>query len=180
MVCARCSEATDWSTDGKRILGNTADGRTWLLELTTRRKTELLATSHWIATDAFSPDNRWFSFLDVNHALERAYIAPVGDTPIPEREWIGIIDGEAEAWSPDGNLLYATSERDGHVCIWAQRLDPSTKRPVGAPFAVFHSHHTRLSLANQTEVTLSIGGKKLVFSLGERTGNIWMAEWKQY
>jgi len=50
---------------------------------------------------------------------------------------------------------------------------------VGEPFAVYHSHGTRLSLSNQIERTLGVGGNRLVFSMGERTGNIWMAEWKE-
>ena len=179
MVCEACGEVTDWSDDGKRLLGNTLDGRAWMLDLTTRLKTDLLATHKWIATDAFAPDNRWFSFLSVESGFYRAFIAPVRATAVPEDRWIGIINGEAEAWSPNGNLVYATSRRDGHVCIWAQRLDPVTKKPVGSPFAVFHSHDARLSLANQTETTLGIAGNRLVFSMGERTGNIWMADWKE-
>ncbi len=180
MVCEGCSEATDWSADGKRILGNTQDGRAWLLDLTSRRKRDLLATHHWIATDAFSPDNRWFSFLDVKHPFHRASIAPIRDEPVPESEWIQIMEGEGFTWSPAGNLLYVVSERDGHLCIWAQRLQPSTKRPLGTPFAVFHSHNARLSLVNQTEMTLSIGGNRMVFSMGERTGNIWLADWQEW
>ena len=34
-------------------------------------------------------------------------------------------------WSPDGNLLYFLSSRDGFLCLWAQWLDPSTKHPLG-------------------------------------------------
>ena len=89
------------------------------------------------------------------------------------------MDGEPQGWSPDGNLFYTDSWRDGHLCIWARRLHPATRQPVGEPFAVFHSHSTRLSLSNQIEITLGVGGKRLVFGMGERTGNIWMAEWKE-
>lgn len=177
MVCEGCGEATDWSADGKRLLGNTLDGRAWVLDLTSRHKRDLLSTHQWIATDSFAPDNRWFSFLSVESGVFHAFIAPVRATPVPENKWIRIIDGEVESWSPNGNLVYSTSSQDGHACIWAQRLDPVTKRPVGSPFAVFHSHNARLSLANQTETTLGIAGNRLVFSMGERTGNIWMAEW---
>ena len=176
MVCEGCGEATDWSSDGKRIIGNTVDGRAWVLDLASRRRSDLLATRHWIATDSFSPDNLWFSFLGVDNAFH-AYIARVSEIPVPESEWIEVIDGEAQTWSPDGNLLYATSYRDGHYCIWARRLHPATRQPVGAPFAVFHFHNARLSLASEQE--LSIAGNKMVFSMGERTANIWMAEWKE-
>ena len=87
--------------------------------------------------------------------------------------------GEPETWSPDGNLIYAFSDLDGYVCIWAQRLDPVTKRPVGAPIAVFHSHNARLSLSNQPENSVGISHDKIVFNMGERTGTIWMAEWNK-
>jgi hypothetical protein len=90
-----------------------------------------------------------------------------------------MIDGNGMSWSPDGNLFYGLSSRDGYRCIWAQHLDPATKRPVGAPFAVFHSHNARLSLSNQTEMSLGMGRDQIVFNMGERTGNIWMAEWKE-
>jgi Tol biopolymer transport system component len=42
--------------------------------------------------------------------------------------------------SPDGNTMYFTSNRDGFICVWALRLDPKTKRPLGAPFAIQHFH----------------------------------------
>ncbi len=176
LVCEGCGEATDWSPDANRIIGNTVDGRAWVLDVASRRKSDLLATRHWVATDTFSPDGRWFGFIDATSY--RGYIAPVSEIPVPESRWMDIIDGEVWAWAPDGNLLYAASARDGHMCVWAQRLDGATKGLVGAPFAVFHSHNARLSLANASEFTLRVAGGRMVFSMGERTGNIWMAEFK--
>lgn len=179
MVCRGCGEVTDWSPDGKGIIGNTEDGRAWIMDVVSRSKRDLLATRRWIATDTFSADGRWFSFIDVGSSRMHAYIAPTSDQPVPESAWIAVMDGEVWAWSPDGNLLYLTSWRDGYLCIWARHLHPVTKQPVGEPFAVFHSHSTRISLSNQIEHTLGVAGNKLVFSMGERTGNIWMADWKE-
>ena len=79
-------------------------------------------------------------------------------------------------WSPYGALLYGQSSRDGHPCIWAQRLDPVTKRPVGESLPIFHSHGTRRSIGNQTHSEWFVGRDKIVFSMGERTANIWMAK----
>jgi len=62
----------------------------------------------------------------------------------------------------------------------ASSLQPVTKQPVSEPFAVFHSHSAWLAISNQFEKTIGIGGNRLVFSMGERTGNIWMAEWKEH
>jgi Tol biopolymer transport system component len=179
MVCEQCGEVTDWSPDGKRIIGNSLDGRAWVLDVASHQKRDLLMTRRWIATDGFSPDGRWFSFIADGSDGKRVYVAATSEQPVPESAWIPVMDGEAWAWSPDGNLLYVVSWRDGHGCIWARSLNPVTKQPAGEPFAVYHSHGARLSLSNQIERAVSVGGNRLVFSMSERTGNIWMAEWKE-
>ena len=83
----------------------------------------------------------------------QVYIAPFrGPVLIDEKEWIPVTDGRGMEryadWSPDGNTLYFLSEHDGFRCIRAQRLDPVSKRPVGPPLDIYHSHHARLSLMN--------------------------------
>ena len=72
-----------------------------------------------------------------------------------------------------------TSDRDGMSrCIWGQRLDPATKLPVGAPQALYHFHDRRRSLlaAGFGDSELAVARDKLVFPLGEVTGNIWITE----
>ncbi len=175
MVCDACGEATDWSRDGKRILGDALEGYAWVLDLATRRKSDLLAT-HTGVTGVFSPDNRWIVFGDLTTG--HTYVAPFGELPLPESGWIPVVD-EWWDWEWYGDLIYSDSDRDGFNCIWAQRLDAVTRRPIGAPFAVFHAHDARISLANQGEVYLSVSHDRMVFNMTDRTGNIWMAEWKQ-
>ncbi len=179
MVCEGCGQLTGWSLDGKRVLCNALDGHVTLLDLDSRRKITLLSRAgHWLCCGRFSPDGHWITFLD--GTAFRTYMVPFKtEAPVGENASIDIIDGDGGYWSPDGNLVYSFSHRDGYRCIWAQRLDPATKQPVGAPFAVFHSHNARLSLSNPTEVSLGISGDEMVFNMGERTGNIWMAEWKE-
>jgi Tol biopolymer transport system component len=150
-------EAIDWSSDG-RIIGATAEGRTWVLDVASRRRTDLLATRHPTFAGTFSPDHRWFLFGDAT--TWHTYVARFGELPVPESAWIDIMEGWGGwQWSPDGRLIYALSGRDGFWCIWAQRVDASMKRPVGAPFAVFHSHNPRLSLTNREDL-VAIGPDK--------------------
>lgn len=176
-VCAGCGEVTDWSPDGKRILGNTLDGKAWMLDLGSRRKSDLLKTQRWIATVNFSPDGRWFDFEVVDKGFH-TYIAHLEEVPVPERDWIAVTENaEPGNWSPDGKLLYAVSYIDGHKCIWARHFDPRTQQPVGELFPVFHAHSPRLVLASEQE--LSLAGGKMVLGMTDRTGNIWMAEWKE-
>jgi hypothetical protein len=104
-----------------------------------------------------------------------------GAARIPESDWMLVVDGERlerqVSWSPDGALLYFHSERDGYRCLWAQRLDRRTKRPLGEPFVVQHFHAARGSMTTAMgdpgSISPSVGRDLVVISLGETTGNIW-------
>jgi hypothetical protein len=78
-------------------------------------------------------------------------------------------------WSPDGNTLYFISDRDGFRCVWAQALQPDTKRPLGEPVAIYHFHSSRLSPINTALglLELDVAKDKVVLNVGEVTGNIW-------
>ena len=95
----------------------------------------------------------------------------------PESEWIVISrDADAPGWSPDASLLYFWSDRDGSPCLWAQRLDPATKHPTGEPLSIRHFHSRGLSWKNLYlgAPDVAVAPDKIVFNLGEHTGNIWM------
>jgi Tol biopolymer transport system component len=189
-VCDDCGFApAGWSSDSSKIIYDWGVPQTVrLLDLPTGEKVELLQRPGFAVTQAsFSPDDRWICFLaGVGPNRNRVYIVQFrAGTAAPESEWIGITDGGAfegqPRWSPDGNLVYFVSNRDGFRCIWAQRLHTLTKRPVEAPFAVYHFHSARRSLTNVGNVGLvglGVSRDRLVFNLGELTGNIWMGNRK--
>ena len=85
----------------------------------------------------------------------------------------------APAWSADGDVLYFVSDRDGFLCIWAQRLN-ALKQASGEPVAIRHFHAARWSLARLEREPYRIGlfaaPSRLVFALGELTATIWMEE----
>lgn len=129
-----------------------------------------------------SPDEKWVAFQTVVTQTQRKmYLAPITNWRAgPESSWIFISDARAPAaWSPSGNLLYFLSDRDGFRCIWAQRLNPVTRRPEGAAFAVQHLHAARRTLSINLEIAsigLSLASDKLFFSAPEHTGNVWIAD----
>jgi Tol biopolymer transport system component/DNA-binding winged helix-turn-helix (wHTH) protein len=176
-LCEGCLRATDWSRDEKAILlfgGNPYQIN--LLDIASRQQTALLkhATSN-LLYGRFSPDNRWVSFTE-RIKPNRAWImiAPVdGPRPVPESAWIKIAEEQAEDWanwSPDGKTLYFTSARDGHFCLWGQRIDAKSHTPAGPAFAVLHLH----GRVSYHQDGWSAGGGRIAMVLQESTGNIWL------
>src|SRR5262245_26225403 len=155
--------------------------RVALLEVDSGTRRDLLVHSTYnLYQPHFSSDGRWVTFLaQIGPEQRRLYIIPLKGRGTPaENEWRSITSGEFSddkpRFSPDGNLLYFTSNRDGFVCLWAQRLDP-VKKPIGPAFAIHHFHSARLSMLNLAlaSLELSVAHDKIVFNLGELTGNIW-------
>ena len=145
-LCEGCLRATDRSRDEKSLL--TFGGNPYridLLDIASRKQTSVLTSKSNLLYARFSPDNRWISFtmrLEPNRT--RIMIAPFDPTkPTPESAWIQVAESGAEDWanwSPDEKVLYFTSARDGHICLWAQRIDAVSHRPLGEPFAAQHLH----------------------------------------
>ncbi len=189
--CEDCpaSSILDWFDNGRRILykkGLTADTQFVLRDISSGRETLVLQHPKYNLTAArFSADGRWMSFQKVIEPATRRQIliTPIRDgVAADESEWVPITDGlgldRNAVWSPDGNMLYFLSERDGFRCFWAQRLDRATKRPVGPAFAVYHFHQARRSLMPSQEVArigFSVTRDKIIFSMAETNGNIWLA-----
>jgi len=175
-LCEDCLRATDWSRDEKTVLvfgGNPYQIN--VLDLASHRQTPLLKHPNYnLLYGRFSPDNHWTSFT-VRTEPNRGYIAiaPVdGPKPVSENAWITITQSEAEDWanwSPDGNTLYFTSSRDGHSCLWGQRLEASSHRPVGDAFAVQHLHGRAYRTGGW-----SAGGGRIGLVLVEDTGSVWL------
>ncbi len=111
---------------------------------------------------------------------KQAKVAPA------ENEWIPVTDGstfeDKPRWAPDERMIYFTSDRDGFGCLWALRLDPTTKHSAGPTLPVYHFHTTRRSLLNTRVLRLEIAvaRDKIVFKVGEITGNIWLAQLKSW
>jgi Tol biopolymer transport system component/predicted Ser/Thr protein kinase len=182
-VCEACRFAWSWSSDGKSILFAPQQSGTVpiaVLNVSSGEKVPLLAHPRYNLYQAnFSPDDRWIAFqAGVRPARSQIFIVPARP---PVGDWIPATDGDAwddkPRWSPTGNLLYFLSDRDGFRCLWARSLDAATKRPTAPPFPVYHSHSARRSLMNVPLGVLepAIARDRIVFNLGEITGNIWMA-----
>jgi dipeptidyl aminopeptidase/acylaminoacyl peptidase len=150
--------------------------------LATGQKTLLLETSAGeIMEPELSPDGRWIAFgMAKPDGRAAIYIAPLAESPAPEKDWIVLFDEDhylgSPVWSQDGNLLYYLSERDGFCCVWVQRLDPRSRKPEGDTEAVYHAHKACLRLNYPPgNGALAVAKDKLALWIGEATGNIYMA-----
>jgi Tol biopolymer transport system component/DNA-binding winged helix-turn-helix (wHTH) protein len=180
--CDHCATAYDLSPDNKVVLyrkGNTIRA----FNLVSRRESLFMqSTKYHIYQHKFSPDGEWVTFEALHGTRSRLFVAALRDNglPAPENEWIPLTVDEGWAdkprWSPDGNVIYFISNRDGFFCLWAQRVDKS-KHPSGAPASIAHFHGSRLSIGNVGSggvIEISVARDKIAMNLGELTGNIWV------
>jgi len=131
----------------------------------------------------FSPDGQWLAFHYAPAPLtpRAIYLVPVRDGQAAgETEWIAIMDRPGNQsrpwWSPDGNVIYFLSSAGGRMEVWAQRLQPATKRPLGEPFRIYSPTGERYSIRAGSWFGTGISPRFLVFPMTEMTGNIWIAE----
>ena len=184
-VCDNCGEVEEWSPRGDQILYITQHDPSGIGLLTLGSPPNdawLRHPGYGIYNPRLSSDGGWIAFSGRTDRLSpaRVFIAKIHASGVArEKEWIVISsDADAPSWSPQANLLYFWSNRDGSPCLWAQRLDPATKQPIGAPLSIHHFHSRGLSWKNLYlgAPTIAVARDKIVFNLGEQTGNIWMTD----
>lgn len=194
-VCEKC-QILGFFAQPRQVLVRHGALRLARRDVDSGSETELLrSSSRYIAHASVSPDDRWLAVTDVTEKEEsRSWIVPVGEGAVAEKEWIRLgipmmqhwqvtaIEGVAvnlrvsgPVWSADGNALYFINDSDGHMCIWAQRLEPATKKPVGAPVAVQHLHGTRTSRAWFGRAMFAVAAPgRLIVPMWSGTSNLWL------
>lgn len=184
-LCADCGAPEAWSVDRKFLLfgrRNSARLIVGLLDVATGIGKEYMQDSQLgLRVSSISGDGKWIAFAAFRTDRDfTMYVAPFSAERPPARsEWIRIPSSPKAhpnpRWSPDGDMLYFSSEQDGHTCIWAERLDPATRHPRGEPFAVQHFHAASLRMVAPSfsePIALAVG--KIVPSLESRSGGLWM------
>lgn len=183
VVCEDCGEPRTWSPDNRILLyqnGASSHSRIGMLERPGMGTQWLGDPEQSFYSPRFSPDGRWIAFVArTPPERHRLVIVPFRKQAAGSRhEWISLEGSgywvDKPRWSPDGNLLYFLSDRDGSVCVWAQRLSATDKRPSGEPFPVWHMHATRDSLASTVGRELAVARGSVFLSLAHSLGNVSM------
>ncbi len=184
-ICDDCGNPLGWTIDGTQLLyqGSDTPSRFSLLNVLTKQSTPLVAhPDRGVFAGNISADGAWITFHAIKPpAGQQIYVAPLRGASIAPEAWIAITDGESEddkpRWSVDGTTIYFTSMRDGYRCLWMQRVDGGTKRPVGEVANVRHFHSARLGMLypKMLRFGVSVARDKIIFTLVGRTANLWMA-----
>jgi Tol biopolymer transport system component/DNA-binding winged helix-turn-helix (wHTH) protein len=179
----------DWSPDGKSLLvsqqkSDTDRFEVWLLNVADAPHAEVSARrmlsdpDYDLLQSHFSPDGRWIVFLALKPStLEtRLYVTLASGGP-----WIQITDGkqwdDKPRWSPDGQTIYFVSGRGGVFNVWGIHFDPATGKPRGERFPVTAFDSPGPMVPRQIQdVELSLTQDKLVLTMEERSGSIWVLD----
>jgi Tol biopolymer transport system component len=186
LICNGCSRV--WQCNDRELLYVPAGSKSPVgidaFSLQSGARRPLLKSPRSDLANAQKSGDGWVAFHAINGATQRQiFVAPYHAAEgIPELEWIPVTGGNQldrnAVWNERSDTLYFLSERCGFRCIWAQHLDPSSKKPAGAPAAVRHFHTARLGLTAIGDVGaigLSYTGGYLYFALEEQNGDTWLA-----
>jgi hypothetical protein len=175
-----------WSADKTRLLGIKLpyDGSIYSFNVQTGKEAVFLTKPGFeLYASTFAPDESSILVEALQNSpklTSRLFIVPLHDgLPGVNSEWIPVSTGsnwdDKPQWASDGSVIYFVSDRDGCRCLWAQRINPRTKRPDGVAFGVHHFHGRRPSLdaVGLWQLEIAVAADKVVMGLGEITGNIW-------
>jgi len=104
------------------------------------------------------------------------YVIPASGGP-----WSLISKGQPWAdkprWSPDGKTIYFISARTGVFNVWGIGFDSTSGKPVGDEFRVTAFESPGLMIPDAIPlVELSVTEDKLVQTMEERSGSIWVLD----
>jgi Tol biopolymer transport system component len=185
-------DPSDWAPDGQRVLASwvgpsgQASLGLWPVSAAPHAETavKMLAeiANYALYEGKYSPDGRWIAFNAINlrePGSSTIFVMPSqgGD----RSSWVALTGPrdwtDKPRWSPDGSLVYFIKQ-SAFFNVWAARFDGVAGKPVGQPFQVtrFDSPRRHLSSNFVAGGAIGVSAHRLVLTIMEQTGNIWMLD----
>ncbi len=183
----------DWSPDGRLILASTVLRKTgsvslglWPLAAAPHAETAVqVLTEHKdyaVWQGRFSPNGRWICFQATNArepGTSTVFVMPSGGGD--RSTWTAVtgLHGWADKprWSPDGKFLYFIQQQGSFFNVWAAPFDDAAGKPIGTPFQVTRYDSPRHQLSPELGIAdIGVSARRLVLTMTEQTGNIWMLD----
>jgi len=182
----------DWSRDGKSLLVSTPDserGQWEIWEMPATGPNANAKARKLVSCDSktnlwqsrYSPDGRWILF-EAEERKSNLHQSTIYVTPATEGgTWTRITEGkhwdDKPRWSPDGRTVYYLSDRKGFFNVWGIHFDPIKGKPEGGPFQVTNFDSPDLMIADLiSDVGLSLTEDKLIVTVAQRSGSIWILD----
>jgi DNA-binding winged helix-turn-helix (wHTH) protein/dipeptidyl aminopeptidase/acylaminoacyl peptidase len=108
-------------------------------------------------------------------------IAVVPSTGGGRSQWTLLTPAHAWAdkprWSPDGRRVYFTRWDGSFWNLWSVRFDPTRGKPVGHPIQVTHFYSPSHQISPWFQsAEVGVSANRLVLTMMQQTGNIWMLD----
>lgn len=180
----------DWSPDGKSLLAsqiNNDTGRMEIWEFPVDLSPHAESGARKIISDPnydfyqphFSWNEEWIAVQGVRNSAtteSAVYVMRANGGPL-----VRITDGhpwdDKPRWAPDGKTIYFLSRRHGTFNVWGIRFDAAKGKTLGDAFQVSAFGNGGPVISDSIpDVELSITQDKLILTMEERSGSIWMLE----
>lgn len=185
-ICDSCF-ILDFYPDKDSALVQVDSNKLEKMNLRDKEMSTILAIEMGSITDAsLCPDGQWISYLTMEPDGRAAiWIAPLKESPVPSDKKTLIIEDNhylsRPDWSLNGSYLYFLAQKKDHFSIFAQKLNPLTKEPLGEAQEVYFSPDTKFHLNFPLgNGTIGVAADKIIFHVCEMAGNIFLARPKSH
>jgi Tol biopolymer transport system component/DNA-binding winged helix-turn-helix (wHTH) protein len=183
----------DWSPDGNWLLGTVANPETqraeiWRFPSSVRRSSGENQHHVVVPSDSkndlwqahYSPDGRWVVFEAIKgaplHFESAIFVAPTSGG-----KWVRISDGkhwdDKPRWSPDGKSIYFLSENLGYFNVYRAPFDPTLGKATGDVAQITHFNNPSMMVGrSMSNVGFSVARDRLMITLSQRSGSIWILD----
>jgi Tol biopolymer transport system component len=185
-LCENCGMPRQFSPDGKKLLlwaDSPPIQHLDLLDVATRTVNRIVWAAEDLKSPRLSPDGRWISFVaQVAPRRWQAFVAPAaGEKLLASSDWVPVTPVSElfsyVFWSARSDMIYTLSSHahGGNLrFLDAQKLDPETKHPAGAPVPVYEFDETLVPGMDPIWNNIAVDSNRIILELGGVSTDIWI------